>query len=529
MEQAEESRSRIYWVLHNLRKRLGGFIKRAFKNRPILSIIISLVLVYMVFVSRGSFQPGFLFLRKYYLLVLVILLIFYWFVKTWERRETRGKIITTVLMLLVATGSYFYGAGVYRYVSLYFHYSQINKVELDEFPETAFERIQPINSVRTLINQEGLSETEDATLPRFVRGSDNEYYFTCAVGPSQEYKVQQMTKNMYEVIHIPADLPAPVFSKKYREEVNFDVGELLLFSKKTKYAVVKKFNLLQYFNYEIGSPIYVPSQDKGWLQVVPLIRWKGVLFPRPVFGGVMVIDETTSEDNFMMRILFGEGQYYTPTEIHNIDGLHGQNLIPEKVAKFTAESFRFTNGFFAPLPMYHEGDIRIPSLPNDVDPQPFTAFFNIKNDEKLYNFFGLEPYQENKKGLSLSLFIPGDDDSKVYFIDHRKSNLSYIGSSAISAKIIESKKNYDWTKNYPAESRPFIRNVEGKSRLFWLSTIVTKAGENTGDYIGGSIPEITLTDAVHGKVVWINSDSLIQNDSWIRQAQSELHNYWENE
>ncbi|MBT8326473.1 MAG: hypothetical protein KJP21_02040 [Bacteroidia bacterium] len=528
-EIIEEDKSRLYWILSNIRSGFKKSLKRAFKNKPIVSILIVLVLLYVLFVSRGVFQPGVLFIRKYFLLISIICVLLYWFTKGWYKRSVKGKILSSVFLIVFTSLSWILGEGIYKYFSLYFHYTTIEKISLDEIPSTGFERIQPINSVKTLINQEALSETEDATTPRFVRGKDGRYYYSCALGPSREYKIQQMTKNMYELIHIPADLPSPVFSKKYRDIVNFDVGELLLFSKESSNAVIKRFNLLQYINYEPSEPIFLENEIGEWMQVVPLVRWKGILFPRPVFGGVMIIDELGENDYAINRILFGKGKYLDKTKISNTPELVGQSLLPKKVATFIAESFRFTNGFLSPLPMYHEGDIRIPVLSNNVDPQPFTTYFKINNTGKLYNFFGLEPYQDNKKGLSLSLLIPGDDDSKVYYVDHRKSSENYIGSSAISAKIIESKKNYDWSKNYPAESRPFVRIVEGKSRFFWLSTIVTKAGENKGEYIGGSIPEITLTDAQHGKVVWINQDSLINNESWILQARKEMKSYWEKE
>jgi hypothetical protein len=528
-EQEEQGRNRLYWIYFNTKTKIFNSIKSEYRNKPVRSILITLVLLYLIYVSRGTIQPAVLFIRKYYLLVLVIWLVLYWFFRGWRKRAAKGRIISSATVILVALACWFLGEGVYKYLSLYVHYSSINKIELNEIPETDFERIQPINSIKTLINQEGLSETEDATMPKFVRGENGRYEFTCGVGPAKEYKVQQLTKNIYEVIHVPADLPSPVFSKKYRDDVTFNVGELLLFSKKTTNAVTKKFSFLQYLNYETSSPIYIKNDKKEWLQVVPLVKWKGIIFPRPVFGGVMVVKELGNGDSYFSRVLFGKGIFYSPEDLHELPELMGQNLIPEKVAKFIAESFRFSNGFLAPLPMYHEGDIRIPALPNDVDPQPFTTFFKIAGEEKLYNFFGLEPYQEDKKGLSLSLFIPGDTDGKVYYIDHRSSKQSFIGSSAISAKIIESKKNYDWTKNYPAESRPFIRIVDGKSRFFWLSTIVTKAGKKEGDYIGGSIPEITLTDAIHGKVVWISQDSLINNETWIKQASVELESYWSKE
>lgn len=527
-EPQEENGSRLYWIVYNTRKRIAGFIRNAFRKRPAISILVLLVVLYFIFTGRAGWQPAFLVIRKYILLSLILLAILIWFFRGWKNRSKKGNIISTVVILAFGAFCYFAGPGIYKYLSLYVHYSELQKVQLQQLPETDFERIQPINSVRTLIDQEALSETEDATSPRFIRGNDGQYYYSCAVGPAKEYKIQQMSKDMYEVIYVPSELPAPVFSGKYRSEVHFDIGELLLFSKNTKSAVTKRFNLLKFFTCEPAEPLYLQDDANKWVQVIPVTRWKGILFPRPVFDGVYVIRESEGSGGYFSRVLFGKGEYIPKEQIADHAFLAGQNLIPKKVARFTAESFRFANGFLAPMPFYHEGDIRIPDLPNDVNPQPFVTYFKVPKQEKLYNFFGLEPYQETKKGLSLSLLIPGDDDGKVYFIDHRQTKDAYIGSSAIGAKIIESKKNYDWSKNSPAESRPFVRLVDGKTRFLWLSTIVTRAGDE-GQFIGGSIPEITLTDATHGKVVWINQDSLVHNDSWILQAEKELSGYWDGE
>ena len=520
-----ETTNRLYWIVVNIRKRLGGVVGRFAKKRPVLFILTILLVLAVLFINRSSVQPVVLAIRKFLLLAIAVFLVLRWYFKNWENRSNRGNVIATIVMLAVGAFSYFLGPGIYRYISLYVHYSQMQKVELTQLPETGHERIQPINSVMTLINQEALDETDDATPPKFVRGNDGKYYFSSAFGPGKDYKIQQLKKDMFEVLHVPANLPAPVFSSKYRDNVQFDIGEILLFSKKTHTAVTKRFNFMQYINCEAGEPFYIQSRNGEWKQIVPILKWKGILLPRPVFGGVFIIDEKRKEDVYWKRVLLGRGGYVSPQRIEEFSYLKGQNLIPKRVARFIAESFRFTNGFLAPMPGYHEGDIRIPSLPNDINPQPFITYFDVDNAGKLYNFFGLEPYEETKKGLSLSLLIPGDDDTKVYFIDHRNQRNALIGSSAVAAKIIESKKNYDWSKNYPAESRPFVRNVDGTARFMWLSTIVTKAGDQ-GEYIGGSIPEITLTDATHGKVVWIDSDSLINNASWIRQAERNLGEYW---
>jgi hypothetical protein len=460
--------------------------------------------------------------------VVLLGIIIWWFYRMFLRKGWVGRTIIAVVFVILLVGSRYYGPEIYRYVALYIHYQQIEKVKLARLPITGHERIQPINSIKTLINQEALSETEDATFPRFVRGLDSQYYFTSCVGPSREYKLQQFSKNMYEIIHVPGSAPSPNFSGRFKTPVDFETGEFLLFSKNVWTATIKRFGFLEFFNLEPAEVFYIQNNEGEWLQIVNLIKWEGWLFPRPVFGGVMIQKQKSESDSYIKRVLFGKGSRVLPEDIDKHPYLQGQNLMPTKVARFVAESFRYRNGFFAPMPGYHEGDIRIPVLPADQNPQPFIMYatFPDKEEGQLYNYFGLEPYQEMKKGLSLSVLIPGDDDSKIYFLDHTDLEDAYIGSSAVPAKIIESKKNYDWSENYPAESRPFIREVDGTVKLFWLSTIVTRAGNLEGEYIGGSIPEITLTDANYGKVVWISSDSLGNSDQWLNQAVSELKPFW---
>ncbi|MBI1306878.1 MAG: hypothetical protein GC181_09745 [Bacteroidetes bacterium] len=516
--------NRLYWFFRNIRKGIATAIGNLFKKYKIISALILILLVAALLYFRASYQPAVLWIRKYSLLILFVFLMMTWYWRVIRKRTFKGSILPTIFISAFLAFMIFVGPPVHNYLKLYMYYGELDKVILNGLPETGHERIQPVHSLKTLINQEALSETEDATFPKFIRGKDDMYYYSSAVGPSKEYRIQQMRKDMYEVIRIPAHLPAPVFSAKYRDKVNFEIGELLLFSKETDNAIRRGFSLSRFFSYEASEPMYLQNEKGEWVQVVPLIRWKGWVFPRPVFGGVVVIDQKKESDTWANRVLFGAGHYIAPDEINQHKYLQGQNLIPPVVARNIAESFRFTNGFFAPMPGYHEGDIRIPAADDISASQPFVVFLNVEGG-KICNYFGLEPYQPEKKGLSLSLFIPGDSDSKIYFIEHRKDSHSYIGSSAVPAKIVESRKNYDWSENYPAESRPFIRNIAGETRFFWLTTIVTRAG-NKGEYIGGSIPELTLTDATYGKVTWVNQDSLGITDAWIRQLEKEMGSYW---
>jgi len=518
--------NRFYWFITNARKGIARGVATFYKRHTLWAILVTLVLLYMIFVGRSTYQPLIVGMRKYALLVALLIGVYWWWFRLIRSRTLKAAAVPTILFVVFLVFMRFVGPPVHKYCSLYVQYRVLNKTEISGFGETDFERIQPLKSIKTLVNQEALSETEDATSPRFIRGTDGRYYFSTAVGPSKEYKLQQLRKNMYEVIHVPANLPSPVFSKKYREVVNFDVGEMLLFSKRTQNAVIRNFGLWHFLHAEPTSPIYLQDDKGKWQQVVPIIRWKGWIFPRPEFCGVTIISEVAGDDTWWERVLFGRGKYIPVEQIPDHAYLLGQNLIPRDVADYVAESFRFAKGFFAPMPGYHEGDIRIPYEKNDQASQPFIAYFKNDKGGKIYNYYGLEPYQEDKKALSLSVLIPGDDASEVFYIDHRNGQSSYIGSSAIESKIIESRKNYDWSENYPAESRPFIRIVDGKVRFFWLSTIVTRAGDSRGEYIGGSIPEITLTDAIYGKVVWINPDSLTNTDAWLRQAKGELADFW---
>ncbi|HQV73930.1 MAG: hypothetical protein KBA60_02080 [Flavobacteriales bacterium] len=519
--EQDDDKGQLYWLVYNVRKgitrRVGSWIKR----KPVVALIVFLVALYSLFVMRAMYQPVVLGFRKYFFWILILLFLI-WLVRKLFRRSTAWKkVMGSLVSLLLIMAVAWILPRLVHYGSQYVYYNELNKVQVDQLPITGHERIQPISSIHTLTDQEALSETEDATMPRFVRNSEGGYGYTTAIGPSKAYKVQQFSKDMYEVISIPGDLPSPNFSSDYRDKVEFEVGEFLLFSKNTHTAVVKRFDPWKYCTMEPSDPVYLQNDDGEWVQVVPLTKWVGFVFPRPVFGGVMVIDQHKSTDTYAERLFLGKGSFISAEAIADHPFLQGQDVMPREVTRYIAESFRFRRGFMAPMPGYHEGDIRVPQLAEGQDPQPFVVYSELKGAVgKLHNYFGLEPFEEAKKGLSVSLFIPGDGMAQVYFIDHTMSGTAYMGSSAVGAKIIESRKEYDWSHSYPAETRPYIRTIGGVDRLFWLSTIVTRAGDGQGRSIGGSMPEITITDAVTGKVTWIPQDLLSAPDRWIEKVQA---------
>ena len=204
------------------------------------------------------------------------------------------------------------------------------------------------------------------------------------------------------------------------------------------------------------------------------------------------------------------------------------------VSRNMAQSFRFHEGFLAPFWGYHQGDIRIPDLPGDVNDQPFTTFFKLDNgDGKLYHYFALEPFQEDKQGLSMSLLVPADGIGPVKFYNHNKKSETLIGVSAVAGRVMASRKLYDWNNSKTAEHRPYIKDICGKRRFLWLTTIVTLKGSSSSaqgeikkDYIAGSVPDVVLIDLLYRIPVWVDSK---HPETWTSQLEKELGTTWKTE
>jgi hypothetical protein len=397
---------------------------------------------------------------------------------------------------------------------LWYRYVSLDIVKLSELPETGNERIQPLNSI-FVTAQEKLGDTERALTPDFVRVG-NEYRWTMAIEP-EFYLKRLVFGEVRSVFNLSGTKASPDWSN--REAVNFDVGEGLLWSHNAHTCVRRGFSFIKYFNYEPAEVRYLKDDTGQWVQVITLIKWKGFVFPRPEFGGVILVKPANGSfvSRLLRRVLLGCGEWVSPEAVSAHKFLVGQNIQSYLVSRYVAESFRFQNGFLAPFPGYHVGDIRIPDLSDDVNPQPFTTFFNIEGG-KLFHYFALEPYSRERQGLSVSVLVPGDGERKVYIVSHQDSSVT--GVSAVGSKIIGSRKEYDWSKNHPAEHRPFVHSVNGKSRLYWLSTIVTKKGDDAlGGSVAGETPEAVLTDAVTNRTFWVNVNK--SPEEWLSAINSE--------
>jgi hypothetical protein len=283
------------------------------------------------------------------------------------------------------------------------------------------------------------------------------------------------------------------------------------------------------FNYEPSDTYYMKNDQDIWVQVVSLIQWKGFFFPYPSFGGVMVIDQGNHNfSDYIERITIGKGTFISREEMKNYPYLTKQNILSEKVSRLQAESLKFLGGFSDPLPWNMNSAVKIPSMPKDQNNQPYVTDFNFEDTKigaysGLYHWFGLEPIGSQRTTLSYSVFIPADGTNKIYYYDHASKKQGYAGISAMPLKVQESKKEYDWSLNSPVEFRPYIKQIAGRKRMFFLGTISTINEANPLQFDGSATPDLALVDSEYRDVIWVNAK---KPSTWNQEIYNQLNEAW---
>lgn len=481
------------------------------RKQKIITIIGGLVLLILLFVLRDDYQPALLFLRKYIFLILVGLLFLAFTISKFRKAPTAGRRILIFLGIAAffATGWFFgYKMKLYEFMQSYNIYSDLNKVEIHELPLTQNERIQPLNNILTMA-YESVGETQEVTIPHLIR-VDSTNQWTMAVQPSQEYTWQRMNDNTEELFAVESTSPFPRFSGDNRVPVTFAIGESHAFSRNTYNAVVQRLNFFQLFTHQPSDIFYMKNDTGKWVQVVSLVKYKGFFFPYPTYGGVMIIEQGEHDaSDYIERILIGKGTYIPPSEIKNHPFLTRQNTLSEKVSRLQAQSLQFLGGFTDPLPWNKQTAVKIPDLKDDENQQPFVTDFNwdaMQYDafSGLYHWFGLEPIGEERTSLSFSVMIPADGTDKLFYYNHAAKKEGMAGVSAMPLKVIESRKEYDWSVNKPVEFRPYVKEIAGKRRLFVLSTIAAMR-DDSKKFDGAATPDLALIDCEYRDVVWIDA------------------------
>ncbi len=497
------------------------------KRRIIFTFILLIILLFFL---RDDYQPALLFVRKFIFVILLSALVLFFGLRKFRSSASSGKRIS-ILVLLVAFFGLLYFVGwhfkMYDYMKTYNVFNDLNKVEINELPLTQNERIQPLRNIFSMAN-ESVGETKDVSLPHLVR-VDGENKWTMAIQPTEKYTWQRISDNTEEVFSVSSTTPFPRFSNENRIPVTFSIGESLKFSRNTYHAVVQRFNILQLFMLEPGDTFYMKNDSGKWVEVVSLIKWKGFFFPYPTFGGVMVIDNGEHDFNdYLERIAIGKGTFISPKDLKNHSFLQRQNNLSEKVSRLQAESLKFLGGFSDPLPWNMETAVKIPDLEDDQNQQPFVTDFDFTDSKSdaysgLYHWFGLEPVGDERTSLTFSVFVPADGTDKMYYYDHASKKQGYAGVSAMPLKVIESRKEFDWSVNKPVEFRPYIKNIAGRKRMFFLGTISAVKNDDASKFDGSATPDLALIDSEYRDVVWIDAKHPSQ---WDKKVYEHLNEAW---
>jgi hypothetical protein len=499
------------------------------KKQKVITVLFSILVLFLLFILRDEYQPFLLFLRKFIFIILLCGIIAFLLLKKFRKTPSSGKRVGILAVLAVIFGI-IYVVGwhfkMYDYMKTYNVFNGLNKVEIHELPLTQNERIQPLRNIFSMAN-ESVGETKDVSLPHLVRVDGNNQW-TMAIQPTEKYIWQRISDNTEEVFSVSSTTPFPRFSNENRIPVTFSIGESLKFSRNTYNAVVQRFGIAKLFSTEPGDVYYMKNDSGKWVQVVSLINWKGFFFPYPTFGGVVIIDNGAHDFNdYVERVLIGKGTFVSPEDMKNYPFLTKQNTLSEKVSRLQAESLKFLGGFSDPLPWNMETAVKIPDLPDDQNQQPFVTDFDFEGSNSdaysgLYHWFGLEPIGVERTSLTFSVFIPADGTDKVYYYDHAAKKQGYAGVSAMPLKVIESRKEFDWSVNKPVEFRPYIKDIAGRKRMFFLGT-VSAVKEETGNFDGSATPDLALIDSEYRDVVWIDVKHPSQ---WNKTVYEQLGEAW---
>ena len=167
-------------------------------------------------------------------------------------------------------------------------------------------------------------------------------------------------------------------------------------------------------------------------------------------------------------------------------------------------------------------------MPKDQNQQPYVTDFDFAGSNSdaysgLYHWFGLEPVGDERTSLSYSVFVPADGTDKLYYYDHASKKQGYAGVSAMPLKVKESRKEYDWNASTPVEFRPYIKDIAGRKRMFFLGTISSISDTDAQQFDGSATPDLVLIDSEYRDVIWID---VKHPSTWDEEVYNQLNEAW---
>jgi hypothetical protein len=111
----------------------------------------------------------------------------------------------------------------------------------------------------------------------------------------------------------------------------------------------------------------------------------------------------------------------------------------------------------------------------------------------------------------------------LYYYDHASKKEGYAGVSAMPLKVKESRKQYDWNASTPVEFRPYIKDIAGRKRMFFLGTISSISTTNEKQFDGSATPDLVLIDSEYRDVIWID---VKHPSTWDKEVYNQLGEAW---
>ncbi len=204
--------------------------------------------------------------------------------------------------------------------------------------------------------------------------------------------------------------------------------------------------LKHYFVKYSSEPIYLKKQDGTWVTVVSYMKYQGFPFTKPVWGGVVVVEQN------------GTMTDYSPEQAQEIDFLKGNRLYPKELTAFYSHSYAYRGGLINKW-FLHRNETEVVSLHGEE------AIFHLPSDEGFKQVMVAEPYGRSY-GI-YKIFIYDATTGKREVINYDQ-NSQLTGPIAAADYIKKEFPTYDWSSFGLAEPRP----ITIKGELYWLMSVV---------------------------------------------------------
>ena len=163
------------------------------------------------------------------------------------------------------------------------------------------------------------------------------------------------------------------------EEIVFEVNEGLLYGRDIKTAIRRKMNPIHYFTVSLGEILEIRTKAGEGYLVVRASKLTGLFNSFDAMHGVYVV-KNSEKKSWLMRTLFGMGEFIPLADIPKHPYLKGQNLTSRRVLAEVGNAGRFRGGLWdGLLSFFNHESVRIDRKYQDDD-KPIYNIARIRNE-----------------------------------------------------------------------------------------------------------------------------------------------------